>query len=76
MELIGVFGRGRLERELRRREAALREAAQATDRPEPEPKSPVTRSGSTPRRWWQCDFCGRGFHSYGRFLNHHCHGEG
>jgi hypothetical protein len=73
MELIYVLDRRRLQRELRRREAALREAAEAPQAAEPKPESLVAQYASTPRGWWECDFCGRGFHGYGQFLNHNCH---
>jgi hypothetical protein len=95
MELIYVLDRSRLRRELRRREAALREAAEvpqaaepkpealvalreAAEAPqaaEPKPESLVAQYASTTRGWWECDFCGRGFHGYGQFLNHNCHAE-
>jgi hypothetical protein len=73
MELIGVLVSRRLQRELRRREAALREAAEAPQAAEPKPESLVTQDASMTRGWWECDFCGRGFHGYGLFLNHNCH---
>ncbi len=75
MELIYVLDRRRLQRELRRREAALREAAEVPQaaEPEPEPEPVVLQYPSTTRGWWECDFCGRGFHGYGQFLNHNCH---
>jgi len=92
MELIGVLDSRRLQRELRRREAALREAAEAPQAAEPKreslvaqpaaevprvaepkPESLVTQHASMTRGWWECDFCGRGFHGYGLFLNHNCH---
>jgi hypothetical protein len=75
MELIYVLDRRRLQRELRRREIALREAAQASEagEPKPKPESLVTPYASTTRAWWECDFCGRGFHGYGQYLNHNCH---
>jgi hypothetical protein len=41
LELINVLDNRRLERELRRREAALREAAEATKAAEPKPDSLV-----------------------------------
>ena len=75
MELIYVLDRRRLQRELRRREVALREAARAPEAAEPKPESEsvVASYASTTRGWWECDFCGRGFHGYGQFLNHNCH---
>jgi hypothetical protein len=73
MELIYVLDRRRLQRELRRREVALREAARAPGAGEPKPESLVAPYASTARGWWECDFCGRGFHGYGQFLNHNCH---
>ena len=73
MELIYVLDRRRLQRELRRREVALREAARAWEAGEPKPESLVAPYASTTRGWWECDFCGRGFHGYGQFLNHSCH---
>jgi hypothetical protein len=47
-------------RELQRREIALREAARTPEVAKPKPESLVAPCG-----WWECDFCGRGFHSYG-----------
>ena len=89
MELTYMLDRRRLQRELRRREAALQEAAGLTQRAEPKPESReatevlqaaepkpdslLAQHASVSRRWWECDFCGRGFHGYGRFLNHNCH---
>jgi len=95
MELIYVLDRRRLQRDLRRREAALREAAEvplvAESKPESlvaqreaaevpqaaasKPESLVAQYASKTRAWWECDFCGRGFHSYGRFHNHKCHAD-
>jgi hypothetical protein len=75
MELIYVLDRRRLQRELRRREVALREAARALEAGEPKPEPLAEQSASTARGWWECDFCGRGFHGYGQFLNHNCHAE-
>lgn len=71
MELIYVLDRGRMQRDLRRREAALREAAEAPPAAEPEPLA--AQYASKTRGWWECDFCGRSFHGYGRFFNHNCH---
>ena len=73
MELIYVLDRRRLRRELRRREAALREAAEVPQPAEPKSESPGAQYASMTRGWWECDFCGRGFHGYGHFLNHNCH---
>ena len=73
MELIYVLERRRLQRTLRRREAALREVAEAPQAEEPKPESLVAHYASRTRGWWECDFCGRGFHGYGQFLNHNCH---
>jgi hypothetical protein len=73
MALIYVLDRRRLQRELRRREVALREAAPAPAADEPKPESLSAPYASTTRGWWECDFCGRGFHGYGQFLNHNCH---
>lgn len=80
MELIGILGHRRLERELQRREAALREAAQMPEQQEPAPlptKEPEWRPLLAPevpatRDRWECDFCGRGFFGYGPYLNHRC----
>jgi hypothetical protein len=73
MELTYMLDRRRLQRELRRREAALREATEVLQAAEPKPDSLLARHASLTRGWWECDFCGRGFHGYGRFLNHNCH---
>ena len=73
MELIDVLVSRRLQRELRRRDAALREEARAPGAAEAKPKLLVPQYASTTRGWWECDFCGRGFHGYGQFLNHNCH---
>jgi hypothetical protein len=73
LELIDMFATRRLKRELRRREAELREAAQAPKEPEPRPLS--AQYASTTQGRWECDFCGRGFHGYGSYLNHRCDGE-
>ena len=73
MELIYVLDRRRLQRTLRRREAALREAAEAPQAVEPKPEPLAAQYTSKTRGWWECDFCGRGFHGYGQFLNHNCH---
>jgi hypothetical protein len=73
MELIDVLVSRRLQRELRRRDAALREEAGAPGAAEEKPKLLVPQYASTRRGWWECDFCGRGFHGYGQFLNHNCH---
>ena len=76
----------RLQRELRRREAALREAdrnlgptgqkqeaqiAPGAFKPKAEPL--VTEHTARTRSRWECDFCGRGFHGIGQLLNHKCH---
>jgi hypothetical protein len=77
MELIGVLDRRRLQRELRQREVALRELETRIETKAAEPakqESLVERHASMPRRSWECDCCGRGFHAYGQFLNHKCHG--
>ena len=79
----------RRELELRRREAALRDATDALPVEEPkslvaereeaevlpvaEPTPLGAQRASIARGWWECDFCGRGFHGYGQFLNHNCH---
>jgi hypothetical protein len=92
MELIGALDHRRLRRELRRREEALRAAAQAPEvarAPEAaEPRAEVSLAdeaspewlaaprSSSPRNWCECDFCGRGFYGYGQFLNHNCHESG
>ncbi|MFL5959062.1 MAG: hypothetical protein ACJ75G_02180 [Gaiellaceae bacterium] len=85
MGLIEVVGQRRLERDLRRREAALQEAARELRRreaaevaavpeaAEPEPESVVAQHASRTRGPRECDFCGRRFQSYGQFLNHKCH---
>ena len=73
MELIDVLVSRRLQRELRRREAALRETARAPETVESKPQPLVARYDSTPQGWWECDICRRGFHGYGQFLNHNCH---
>jgi hypothetical protein len=73
MELIYGLHSRRLQRELRLREAALREAAEEPQAAEPKPESLVAQYTSLTRGWWECDFCGRGFHGYGQFLNHNCH---
>jgi hypothetical protein len=76
MELIGVLDRRRLQRELQRREVALREVEQALGRRAAEPpmqESLVKRQAPMPPTSWECDFCGRAFHAYGSFLNHKCH---
>jgi hypothetical protein len=36
------------------------------------PKLP-TQSAPRAQGWWECGFCGRGFHGYGAYINHHCH---
>ena len=80
MELIDVLFSRRLQRELRRREAALQEAARAPDAaraPEAaDPRPLVARNASTTQGWWECEICRRGFHGYGQFLNHNCHKDG
>ena len=73
MELIEVLVSRRLQREMRRREAALQEAARAPEAADSEPQPLVARYASTTQGWWECDFCRRGFHGYGQFLNHDCH---
>jgi hypothetical protein len=73
MEPIDVFCSRRLQREPRRREAALRKTARAPEAVEAKPEPQVVQYAVTTRGWWECDFCGRGFHGYGRFLNHNCH---
>ena len=73
MAQIYFLDRNRLQRELRRREIALREAARAPEIAKPKPESLVAPSAKTPRGWWECNFCGRGFHGYGQYLNHNCH---
>jgi hypothetical protein len=80
LELIDMFAHRRLERELRRREAALQEAKRAREEseirpllaqePDPEPRPLVAPSMT--RGHWECDFCGRSFHGYGSYLNHRC----
>jgi hypothetical protein len=80
LEVIGRLGYRRLERELRRREAALREADQALEKQtptplvahEPEAQPRLAQSASPTRGLWECDFCGSGFHGYGAYLNHRC----
>lgn len=91
MELIGVLNEGRLRRELRRREEALRKAAhareaRALEAAEPKqqsptadeatPRPPATPYSSSRRNRWECDFCRRSFHGYAQFLNHKCHETG
>ena len=49
-----------------------REAAEVLPDSEPKPESLVAQHAIS-RGWWECDFCGRGFHGYGRFVNHKCH---
>jgi hypothetical protein len=34
---------------------------------------PLTQRTPRPQAWWECGFCGRGFHGYGAYLNHRCH---
>jgi hypothetical protein len=70
LELIELLGYRRLERELRCREAALREAAQAPKAPELKPLLAPYASARQVR--WECDFCGRRYHGYGSYLNHRC----
>jgi AhpC/TSA family len=85
MEFIDVLVSRRLQRELLRREAALREAdrtpfptEQKYEAPivqeavEPKPDLLVEHYSSRTQGRWECDFCGRGFHGYGQFLNHNC----
>ena len=83
MDLIGMLAHRRFERERSRRAAALREAWEASfAAPEPEPRSPgihelestppLAPSAPKPRGGWECEFCGRGFHGYGSYLNHRC----
>lgn len=88
MDLTGALANRRLEREWRRREAALRKAAEALEGRTSEPlltqePSAVTideaetmllptRRAPGPRTWWECEVCGRGFYGYGSFLNHRC----
>ena len=69
-----MVGYSRLQRELRRREAALREAAQVPKEPELRPL--VAQYASTRQGRWECDFCGRTFHGYGSYLNHRCDSDG
>jgi hypothetical protein len=84
LELIGRFAHKRIARELRRREAALREAeqpqaGQAPRRPlaqEPEAKPQLAEHASHLRNRWECDVCLRSFHGYGSYLNHRCDSEG
>ena len=52
---------------------ARREAAEVQQPAEPKSESPGAQYASMTRGWWNCDFCGRGFHGYGHFLNHNCH---
>ena len=85
MDFVDVLADRRLQRELRRREAALRDAdpnqrptghSEASPAPEPdeiEMQPLVPHRTPTTRERWECDFCGRTFHAYGQFLNHHCH---
>lgn len=73
MELIEVLVSRRLQRELRRREAALRQIARAPEAGQPEPQPLVARYTSVTQGSWKCDFCRRGFHGYGQFLNHNCY---
>jgi hypothetical protein len=73
MELIDVLVSRRLQRELRRRDAALREEPKAQGASEAKPELLVAQYASTTQGWWECDFCGRGFYGYGAFLNHNCH---
>ena len=83
MELIDILAHRRLERELRRREAALREAVRAKEEhelsllpaQEPKPEPPLVQNASRTRSAWDCDFCGRSFHGYGSYLNHRCDGN-
>ena len=80
MELTGILAHRRLERELRRREATLREAGQAQDEQEPTPllaeeqsaRPRPAQNASMMQGGWDCDFCGRSFHGYGSYLNHRC----
>jgi hypothetical protein len=82
LELIDMLGQRRLERELRRREAALRAAGKAEDVQEPRPLPAagatagllLAQNASRMRGGWDCDFCGRSFHGYGSYLNHRCDG--
>jgi hypothetical protein len=84
MGFVDVLFGWRLQRELRRHAAALREEDQKsrpteqrreapTEPKATEPKPIVVQETTRPRGWWECAFCGRGFHSYGQFLNHNCH---
>ena len=86
MEFIDVLVNRRLQRELQRREAALREgdrtlfpteqkyeAPIVQEAAEPKPDLLVEKHTSRTQGRWECDVCGRGFHGYGQFLNHNCH---
>jgi hypothetical protein len=86
MEFVDVLVGWRLQRELQRREAALQEAdrnprpiAEMHKAPtvprasEPKLELIVAQDTPRPREPWECEFCGRGFHGYGQFLNHHCY---
>lgn len=63
----------------RGRAAALRvDLEERTSEPtvEHKPETRVESASSAPRPpAWECKFCGRGFHSYGTYLNHRCHDE-
>jgi hypothetical protein len=78
LELIDLLSRRRLKRNLSFRQAVLREAAEAPkereSRPLQEPESgpPHAQYASTRRGPWECEFCGRGFHGFGSYLNHRC----
>jgi hypothetical protein len=83
LELTDILAHRRLERELRRREAALRVAGQAKEEQEPRPllaqepkaRPPLAQNASRMRSGWDCEFCGRSFHGYGSYLNHRCDGN-
>jgi hypothetical protein len=85
-EFIDALVSRRLQRELLRREAALREADRTPSPTEEKYEAPIVQRAAEPkpellveqytsrtRGRWECEFCGRGFHGYGQFLNHNCH---
>jgi hypothetical protein len=87
---LGGWSLNRFERERSRHAAELRKAwadqsLEPPVAPEPEPrplsthepesKLPPVQTAPRPRGWWECKFCGRGFHGYGSYLNHRCHSD-
>ena len=58
------------ERESRPLLAQELESGLLAQKPEAEP--PLAQYASTRRGPWECEFCGRGFHGFGAYLNHRC----